>query len=55
MQREALAAGDDALELTGGPMAEDGARPAGEDGGEPTPLLADEGMTDRVDASMEPV
>ena len=46
MQREALAAGDYALQLTSGPMAEDGARPHGEDGGEPAPFLADEGMSD---------
>ena len=55
MEGEPLAAVDDSLQLAGGPVAEEGTGSAGEDGGQPPPLLGDPGMTDRVDAAMEPV
>jgi hypothetical protein len=55
VEGEALAPGDDPEELTGRPVAENGARSAGEDRGESAPLLGDERMTDRIDAAMEAV
>lgn len=49
----ALAAADDPEQLPGGPMAENGARPAGQDRGKPASLLTDPRVADRVDAAVE--
>ena len=53
VEGESLAPRNDPEELAGGPVTQNGARPTGEDGGEPAPLLSQIRVADRVDAAVE--